>query len=82
MTNFIKNFCADEDGAVTVDWVVLTAGVVGLGIAGVAAVKGGVEGLAGTIATDVNAITTGVDALPVDGGNGGGGNGGGGDDPV
>ncbi|WP_113911830.1 Flp family type IVb pilin [Roseovarius dicentrarchi] len=49
MTNFIKNFCADEDGAVTVDWVVLTAAVVGLGIAGVAAVQGGVTGLAETI---------------------------------
>ena len=27
---FIKNFRKDEDGAVTVDWVVLTAAVVGL----------------------------------------------------
>lgn len=26
-----KRFSADEDGAVTVDWVVLTAGVVALG---------------------------------------------------
>ncbi|MFN0115854.1 MAG: pilus assembly protein, partial [Paracoccaceae bacterium] len=26
-----KNFRNDEDGAVTVDWVVLTAAVVGLG---------------------------------------------------
>lgn len=33
MTNFIKNFRKDEDGAVTVDWVVLTAAVVGLAIA-------------------------------------------------
>ena len=33
MTNFIKTFCKDEDGAVTVDWVVLTAAVVGLAIA-------------------------------------------------
>ena len=28
MLNFIKNFRADEDGAVTVDWVVLTAAMV------------------------------------------------------
>ena len=34
MLNFIKNFRRDEDGAVTVDWVVLTAAVVAL--AGVA----------------------------------------------
>ena len=33
MLNFIKNFRRDEDGAVTVDWVVLTAAVVGLAIA-------------------------------------------------
>jgi hypothetical protein len=25
-------FCGDQSGAVTVDWVVLTAGIVGLGI--------------------------------------------------
>ena len=54
MINFIQNFRADEDGAVTVDWVVLTAAVVGLGIAGVAAVKGGVDGLATDIETGLN----------------------------
>ncbi|MFZ5708317.1 MAG: Flp family type IVb pilin [Pseudomonadota bacterium] len=36
-----KNFRNDEDGAVTVDWVVLTAAVVGLGIAALAAVRSG-----------------------------------------
>ncbi|RME14776.1 MAG: pilus assembly protein, partial [Alphaproteobacteria bacterium] len=29
----VKNFRNDESGAVTVDWVVLTAAIVGLGIA-------------------------------------------------
>ncbi len=33
MLNFIKNFRNDEDGAVTVDWVVLTAAVVALAVA-------------------------------------------------
>ncbi|WP_136441114.1 Flp family type IVb pilin [Pacificoceanicola onchidii] len=33
MMNLIKNFRKDEAGAVTVDWVVLTAAVVGLAIA-------------------------------------------------
>ena len=33
MLNFIKNFRNDEDGAVTVDWVVLTAAIVALGLA-------------------------------------------------
>ena len=45
MTNFIKNFAADESGAVTVDWVVLTAALVGLGLAVMAVVSGGVEDL-------------------------------------
>jgi len=49
MLNFIKTFAADEDGAVTVDWVVLTAAVVGLGIAVVTAVKGGAEGMGNNI---------------------------------
>ena len=33
MIKFIKNFRKDENGAVTVDWVVLTAAVVGLAVA-------------------------------------------------
>lgn len=33
MIQFLKSFRNDEDGAVTVDWVVLTAAVVGLAIA-------------------------------------------------
>ena len=33
MIKFINTFRKDEDGAVTVDWVVLTAAVVGLAIA-------------------------------------------------
>lgn len=50
MTNFIKNFAADESGAVTVDWVVLTAALVGLGLAVMAVVSGGVENLSTDIA--------------------------------
>ena len=41
MLNFIKSFRADEDGAVTVDWVVLTAAIVGLGIAVIGTVSQG-----------------------------------------
>ncbi len=32
MINFFKNFSKDESGAVTVDWVVLTAAVVALAV--------------------------------------------------
>lgn len=57
MNKFITNFLNEEDGAVTVDWVVLTAAVVGLGVAGVAAVKGGVDGLATSISTEMTSAS-------------------------
>ena len=66
MLNFIKKFRKDEDGAVTVDWVVLTAAIVGLGIAGVAAVSDGVDELAGRISDGVQAVD--VEGAPAAGG--------------
>jgi len=45
----IKNFASSESGAVTVDWVVLTAAIVGLGLAVMAVVSGGVENLSNDI---------------------------------
>jgi Flp pilus assembly pilin Flp len=51
MTNLIKNFAKSESGAVTVDWVVLTAALVGLGLAVMAVVSGGIEDLSGDIST-------------------------------
>jgi Flp pilus assembly pilin Flp len=53
----IKNFAADESGAVTVDWVVLTAAIVGLGIAVVASVRGGVENVAEQIENSMKDVT-------------------------
>jgi Flp pilus assembly pilin Flp len=47
----IKKFDRDEEGAVTVDWVVLTAAIVGLAIAALAAVRGGT----GTLTTKISA---------------------------
>ena len=41
MMKFIKNFRRDEDGAVTVDWVVLTAAVVGLAVAAYSSIETG-----------------------------------------
>ena len=64
MIKFFKNFSKDEDGAVTVDWVVLTAAVVGLGIAGVASVNDGIVSLAGDISTSLtNADVVAVGTL-------------------
>ena len=45
MLNFIKNFRKDENGAVTVDWVVLTAAVVALAGAAYTAIESGSENL-------------------------------------
>ena len=55
MLDFIKTFRADEDGAVTVDWVVLTAAIVGLGIAVIAAVRTGTTDMAGDISSNLSA---------------------------
>ena len=49
MLNAIKTFSADESGAVTVDWVVLTAALVGLGLAVMGVISGGIEDLSGDI---------------------------------
>ena len=46
-------FLKDESGAVTVDWVVLTAAVVGLGIAVLTSVSGGTTDLADAISGEL-----------------------------
>ncbi len=46
-------FLSDESGAVTVDWVVLTGAVVGLGLAATAVVSGGVESLSNETAEEL-----------------------------
>jgi Flp pilus assembly pilin Flp len=53
MLNFIKNFRDDEDGAVTVDWVVLTAAIVGLGIAVLTTVGGGTSDLSASASGNI-----------------------------
>ncbi|PHQ96315.1 MAG: hypothetical protein COB40_08645 [Marinosulfonomonas sp.] len=53
----MQNFKRDEDGAVTVDWVVLTAAIVGLGIAVLASVSSGTTSLADKISSNLSAQT-------------------------
>ncbi len=53
LLNIFKNFAKDESGAVTVDFVVLTAGIVGLGILIVSAVTPEVQATADQIAADM-----------------------------
>ncbi|QBY01185.1 hypothetical protein E2K80_10990 [Rhodophyticola sp. CCM32] len=58
LTN-MTSFWADESGAVTVDWVVLTAALVGLGLAVISVVSGGMEDLS----TDIGQALTDTDPL-------------------
>lgn len=51
MIKFIKNFRKDEDGAVTVDWVVLTAAVVALAAAAYSSIETGTTALSGNTQT-------------------------------
>lgn len=41
MSSLFRKFCTDETGAITVDWVVLTAAIVGLAIAVIVLVVSG-----------------------------------------
>ncbi len=54
-----KRFKKDEDGAVTVDWVVLTAAIVGLGIAVVASVRTATSSLGAKISNAIENQTVG-----------------------
>ncbi|MFG5383863.1 Flp family type IVb pilin [Yoonia sp. R2-816] len=60
MLNFLKTFRNDEDGAVTVDFVVLTAAIVVLGLAIGVALSNGAETLAGKI--EKNLVETTIPA--------------------
>ncbi len=57
MLNTIKNFAANESGAVTVDWVVLTAAVVGLGLAVLSLIKGKTQTLTNKIGSAMDSMT-------------------------
>lgn len=61
LKNLFKKFSQDESGAVTVDWVVLTAAIVGLGMVVMTTVGGGIRTLAGNISSDVAVLPVGVE---------------------
>ena len=58
----IEAFVKDEIGAVTVDWVVLTAGIVGLGIVVTNQIGASVVTVGTSIASNVQATTVGYTA--------------------
>ena len=61
LLNLFKTFKSDESGAVTVDWVVLTAAIVGLGMVVMVSVGGGITGLGDSIVTDLNSRQSGYE---------------------
>jgi Flp pilus assembly pilin Flp len=61
LINLFKTFTRDEDGAVTVDWVVLTAAIVGLGMVVMTTVGGGITGLGDAVVTDLGGRASGFE---------------------
>ncbi len=61
LLNLFKAFKKDESGAVTVDWVVLTAAIVGLGMVVMTTVGGGITGLGDAIVTDLGSRSSGYE---------------------
>lgn len=58
LINLFKAFANDESGAVTVDWVVLTAAIVGLGMVVASTVGGGITGLSTNLANGMATNST------------------------
>lgn len=54
----IQKFLQSESGAVTVDWVVLTGAMVGLGLATMSVVSGGVGDVSNEVAVELAGIDT------------------------
>jgi Flp pilus assembly pilin Flp len=52
-----RKFRNDEEGAVTVDWVVLTAAIVGMGVAVMTTVKNGTDSVATKISQGLGAVS-------------------------
>ena len=57
MRKMVQKIWFDESGAVTVDWVVLTAAIVGLGIAVLTSAGGGTTALADKVSSSLAAGT-------------------------
>lgn len=52
-----KNFREDDSGAVTVDWVVLTAALVGIAVALISTISGGIDGAATYIQGEITSAS-------------------------
>lgn len=59
MMNRLHRFLTDETGAVTVDWVVLTAAIVGLGMVVLAPIFSGTTNVASNVSSYVTSVQVG-----------------------
>ena len=59
MLNYFKSFSSAEDGAVTVDWVVLTAAVCGLAVAAIVSIQGATGSVGTATGTHISGIQPG-----------------------
>jgi Flp pilus assembly pilin Flp len=57
LKNKAARFQEEEDGAVTVDWVVLTAAIVGVAATGGSTIKSAIETLSGSIDSEISGKT-------------------------
>ncbi|WP_135505489.1 Flp family type IVb pilin [Roseovarius aestuariivivens] len=57
MYKLLKTFLADEDGAVTVDWIVMSAAVVWMSLAAIGAAQSSVDTLATALSGEVQTKT-------------------------
>ena len=55
MHKLIQNFCKNESGAVTIDWIIMTAAVVGIWVAGGAAMETSTSSITSETAVAMNA---------------------------
>ena len=55
---YFHSFLADDQGAVTVDWVILCVGLVCLGLAVMMVVKDGADDISGDMNTSIKAVET------------------------
>ena len=62
---FLTNFLKSEDGAVTVDWVVLTAAIIGLGLVVITTVAGGATDVSDSLGASLNDATPPAATMPV-----------------
>ena len=59
-----QRFCENESGAVTVDWVVLSAAIIGMGMLALTPIAYSTDDTATRVATNIGGTTVGYQAAP------------------